>query len=166
MVGSRQVGLVLAAPGLGPAPPPGSAGSGGPTPRAGGGQAALGAPPDTGHQNFLIRTLLVQTMALGRGVMRGRLATQGGRLLLGPPIIDPGGRLGGVGGRRALTCRESGWADRSLLQQPAFVRRRHAPSRVLPTAALIKPGVVEWRRWWWERANQLSARPRGPGAGG
>ena len=67
---------------------------------------------------------------------------------------------------RALTCRESGWADRSLLQQPAFVRRRHAPSRVLPTAALIKPGVVEWRRWWWERANQLSARPRGPGAGG
>ena len=121
------MGLVLAAPGLGPAPPPGSAGSGGPTPRAGGGQAALGAGHRTPKLSNPDTPGATQTMALGRGVIRGRLVTRGEAA--GPPIIDPGGGLGELGeGRRALTCRESGWADRSL-QQPAFVRRRHAPSQ-------------------------------------
>ena len=89
----------MAAPGLGPAPPPGSAGSGGPTPRAGGGQAALGAP-DTGHQNFLIRTPLLK-VGKGRGVMKGgRMVTQTMGEADSPPIIDPRGRFGGVRGRR------------------------------------------------------------------
>ena len=90
----------MAGGGLGPAPPPGSAGSGGPTPRAGGGQAALGAPPDTGHQNFLIRTPLLK-VGKGRGVMKGgRMVTQTMGEADSPPIIDPRGRFGGVRGRR------------------------------------------------------------------
>ena len=70
-------------------------------------------------------------MGKGRGVMKGgRMVTQTMGEADSPPIIDPRGRFGGVwgGGGAGIDLpgvRVGGPALSSLLQQPAFVRRRH-----------------------------------------
>ena len=157
----------MAAPGLGPAPPPGSAGSGGPTPRAGGGQAALGAP-DTGHQNFLIRTLLWCNADNGIGAWRNEGAPGDAGGGCGAAHHRSGGRFGGVGGGEAGIDLPGVRVGGPLSAATCF-REEEACSQprggaVLPTAALIKPGVVadEWRRWWWERGEPTVCSAAGP----